>query len=148
MNDRNDRPCTGLDFSSLYPSLIRAYNLSPEKIVLDDDYAEELRKKGYVLYEINFPYGYENQPDDQKEQIHGYSVRHVPHKEVGEDGKVTWTYEGMGIYPFILDDLFNKRKVMKKQMEHYAHPKEWIEGIMKNQSLNLWAKMPRNNANS
>ena len=28
------RPVTGLDFASLYPSLIMAYNLSPEKIIL------------------------------------------------------------------------------------------------------------------
>ena len=142
MNDRNDRPCTGLDFSSLYPSLIRAYNLSPEKIVLDDKYAEELRKKGYVLHEINFPYGYKNQTDDQKEQIHGYSVRHVPKKEIGPDGKPKWTYEGMGIYPFILDDLFNKRKMVKKQMEHYAHPKEWIEGIMKKAEFTALGENP------
>jgi DNA polymerase elongation subunit (family B) len=131
MNDKSDRPCTGLDFSSLYPRLICTYNLSPEKIVLTDERAAELRKKGYVLHEINFHYGFDNQTDDQKEHIHGYSVRHVPKKEV-KDGKATWTYEGMGIYPSILDELFNKRKVLKKQMGHYTHPKEWIEGMMKN----------------
>ena len=29
---KNKRPVTGLDFASLYPSLIMAYNLSPEKL--------------------------------------------------------------------------------------------------------------------
>ncbi|CAI2197585.1 8198_t:CDS:2, partial [Funneliformis geosporum] len=28
------RPVTGLDFASLYPSFIMAYNLSPDKIIL------------------------------------------------------------------------------------------------------------------
>ena len=30
----NKRPVTGLDFASLYPSLIMTYNLSPDKIIL------------------------------------------------------------------------------------------------------------------
>ena len=30
----NRRPVTGLDFASLYPSLIITYNLSPDKIIL------------------------------------------------------------------------------------------------------------------
>ena len=135
LDDRCDRPCTGLDFSSLYPSLIRAYNLSPEKIVLDDKYAEELRVKGYVLHEINFRYGYDNQAEEDKELIHGYSVRHIPKKEIGKNGKATWTYDGMGIYPYILDDLFNKRKVVKGRQDHYGHPKEWMEGVMKDKNF-------------
>ncbi len=135
IDDRSDRPCTGLDFSSLYPSLIRAYNLSPEKIVLSDKYAEELRAKGYVLHEINFRYGFDNQAEEDKELIHGYSVRHVPKKEIGKNGKATWTYDGMGIYPYILDDLFNKRKVVKGRQDHYGHPKEWMEGVMKDKNF-------------
>jgi len=31
---KNRRPVTGLDFASLYLSLIMTYNLSPDKIIL------------------------------------------------------------------------------------------------------------------
>ncbi len=39
------RPVTGLNFASLYPSLIMAYNLSPDKIILihgEADIAEKM----------------------------------------------------------------------------------------------------------
>jgi 2-polyprenyl-3-methyl-5-hydroxy-6-metoxy-1,4-benzoquinol methylase len=47
---------TGLDFSSLYPSLIMAYNLSPEKIILNKEVADKFRELGYTVYNIEFPY--------------------------------------------------------------------------------------------
>ncbi|RIA89708.1 DNA polymerase family B-domain-containing protein [Glomus cerebriforme] len=52
----NKRPVTGLDFTSLYPSLIMAYNLSPEKLILSHEEANNICEKGNELYEIKFPF--------------------------------------------------------------------------------------------
>ena len=49
----NQRPVTGLDFASLYPSLIMTDNLSPEKIVLMREDYERYRNR-YDLHEIKF----------------------------------------------------------------------------------------------
>ncbi|PKY46318.1 hypothetical protein RhiirA4_420551 [Rhizophagus irregularis] len=48
----NKRHVTGLDFASLYPSLIMAYNLSPEKLILSHEEADNVHEKGNELYEI------------------------------------------------------------------------------------------------
>ncbi|CAB5301529.1 unnamed protein product [Rhizophagus irregularis] len=52
----NRRPVTGLDFVSLYPSLIMTYNLSPDKIILSRERAESLKESGKKLHEINFQF--------------------------------------------------------------------------------------------
>ena len=52
----NKRPVTGLDFASLYPSLIMAYNFSPEKLILSREEADNVCEKGNELYEIKFPF--------------------------------------------------------------------------------------------
>ncbi|RIB21397.1 DNA polymerase family B-domain-containing protein [Gigaspora rosea] len=48
------RPVTGLDFASLYPSLIMAYNLFPEKIILNEEEADIAQKNGNNLHKIEF----------------------------------------------------------------------------------------------
>src|SRR3954454_20863720 len=40
----NRRPVTGLDFASLYPSLIMTYNLSPDKIILSQKHVESVEQ--------------------------------------------------------------------------------------------------------
>ena len=50
---KNKHPVTGLDFASLYPSLIMTYNLSPDKIILSRERAEQSGKK---LHEISFKF--------------------------------------------------------------------------------------------
>ncbi|CAI2195847.1 1284_t:CDS:10, partial [Funneliformis geosporum] len=57
---KNKHPVTGLDFTSLYPSLIITYNLSSDKIILSQKYAESLRDSGKILYEINFKFNGNN----------------------------------------------------------------------------------------
>ena len=42
----NKRPVTGLDFASLYPSLIMTYNLSPDKIILSREEAINVSDSG------------------------------------------------------------------------------------------------------
>ena len=64
----NRRPVTGLDFASLYPSLIMTYNLSPDKIILSRKHAESLRDSGKTLHEINFKFNGNN--------ILAWSIRH------------------------------------------------------------------------
>ncbi|CAI2201201.1 11471_t:CDS:1, partial [Funneliformis geosporum] len=50
------RPVTGLDFASLYLSLIMAYNLSPDKIILTHGEADIAEKNGNILHKIEFPF--------------------------------------------------------------------------------------------
>jgi DNA polymerase elongation subunit (family B) len=160
--DEHDRPCTGLDFSSLYPSLIMTYNLSPEKVVLDRTEMERLRKLGYEFIEVNFKYGLKDQPEDSKETIlawivqHNHPARKILADEVAraklidekqwhkhmrrevvdkvkkmykETTLEQWHSYGMGIYPFILKNLFDKRSKVKKLMEHFSEPKEFMDKI-------------------
>ena len=54
LTDKMGRPITGLDFSSLYPSLIMVYNLSPECMIIDDIYALHLFRKGIKLNKISY----------------------------------------------------------------------------------------------
>ncbi|PKK58841.1 DNA/RNA polymerase [Rhizophagus irregularis] len=64
----NKRPVTGLDFVSLYFSLIMAYNLSPEKLILRREEAVNVHEKGNELYEIKFPFN--------GRILNAWSVRH------------------------------------------------------------------------
>ncbi len=62
------RPVTGLDFASLYPSLIMAYNLSPEKFIFNPEEAVIIKNNGNTLHEISFPFN--------KRTIQAWCVRH------------------------------------------------------------------------
>src|SRR3954471_582860 len=52
----NRRPVTGLDFASLYPSIIMAYNLSPEKFIFDPKDADIAQNNGNDLHKIEFKF--------------------------------------------------------------------------------------------
>lgn len=103
----NTRPVTGLDFASLYPSLIRTYNFSPECIVNTKERADELEKKGHRLQHIKFP-------GPGGEDIEGWTVWH------DNDPKKT------GIYALILGELFDSRKSMKAEIKPFAEKMEHI----------------------
>jgi len=102
-----DRPVTGLDFSSLYPSLIMAYNLSSEKVILDPSDADALRAAGRDLHEINFPFN--------GRDVRAWTVRHGNRPE------------DMGLYGSVLIDLFNKRAELKTVLGAHAAVKEVVE---------------------
>lgn len=107
-------PVTALDYSSLYPSLIMTYNLSPEYLITDFDYKEKLKEK-YDIHDIEFVYNYEDFEGTLKSKIvKGWTVRH------NNDHK-------FGLYPEILKDLFRQRSEMKKSLAIYKEKKEHME---------------------
>ena len=89
-----DRPITGLDFSSLYPSIMMAYNLSLEKITRDPAVAAWLRAAGHALHPIEF--------DFLGKPHRGWCIRH----NNDEPAK--------GLFPMVMDTLFARRSGLKK----------------------------------
>jgi DNA polymerase elongation subunit (family B) len=109
------RPITGLDFSSLYPSLIRAYNFSPEFCILDKKQAQEVAETGQRITKVDFDF-------HGKRKV-AYFIWHNNKYNPDEPGFQ------FGVYPYILDDLFKKRAVLKKAMKKFVHRKEEIEAM-------------------
>lgn len=104
------RPITGLDFSSLYPSLMMTYNLSPEYIIKDIKEAKEAMNDGHTLHKIKFMFN--------NKWVRGWSIRHDNKLDVNDkDCK-------FGIYPMILKDLFDSRSLLKKRLQKWEHEKE------------------------
>lgn len=103
-----DRPCTGLDFASLYPSLIMAYNLSPETFVESEARAAELMAQGLKLHPVTFEF--------LGRPVVGWFVRYSAE-------------EHMGVYPFILNELFEKRAAMKKRQAELELIQEHMETL-------------------
>ncbi|GES94266.1 DNA polymerase family B-domain-containing protein [Rhizophagus clarus] len=98
------RPVTGLDFASLYPSLIMTYNLSPEKIILTHGEAVNVRKNGNILHKIEFPFN--------GRTVQAWSVSHDNQSEK------------KGLYPIVLEDLYNKRVELKAQLAQLGKKKK------------------------
>src|SRR4051794_26793224 len=68
-----ERPVTGLDFASLYPSLIMTYNFFSEKFILSSKDADIAQKNGNSLHEISFSFN--------KHDIHTWCIRYNNHLE-------------------------------------------------------------------
>jgi hypothetical protein len=117
-------PVTALDYSSLYPSLIMAYNLSPEYLITDYNYKEQMKEK-YDIHDIDFVYNYEDfEGNANSKNIRGWTVRH------NNDHK-------FGLYPEILSDLFRQRAEMKKSLIIYKEKKEHMEKEYSDRPLEL-----------
>jgi DNA polymerase elongation subunit (family B) len=117
VNEENKYPISGLDFSSLYPSIIMTYNLSPEYMVFTERDEKALRKEGHELHKIEFMFN-----DDP--QI-AWSIRHDTFD--GEKLLPDKKENKFGLYPHILKKLFDKRSGMKKGMKVLAKRKEVME---------------------
>lgn len=85
---KNGRPVTEFDFVSLYPSLIMAYNLSSEKIILKQEEADIVEENGNKLHKIEFSFN--------GCTFCAWSVWYNNY------------FEKKGLYPTVLEDLFNK----------------------------------------
>lgn len=66
-------PIVGLDFASLYPSLIITYNLSNDKRVATKEEADRLREMGYTIHEIDMMC---LDPEKREVPVRGWVVRH------------------------------------------------------------------------
>jgi DNA polymerase elongation subunit (family B) len=104
------RPVTGLDFASLYPSLIMAYNLSPDKIILTNREADIAQNNGNILHKIEFPFNNRN--------VKAWTVRHNNQ------------FEKKGLYPIILEVLFNKRVELKAHLALLEKKKRQLEKMI------------------
>lgn len=107
--EENGRPIIGLDFSSLYPSIIRAYNFSPDYCVKDKKLAMKLAETNKII-KVDFIFA--------GKRCVGYFVWHDNNID---PAKPNFKF---GVYPYILDSLFNKRKMLKKPMTEAKHKKE------------------------
>lgn len=138
-NEKTDRPLTGLDFSSLYPNICITYNLSREKCIFTKKRMKEVLKKlkekypdkrdEELIHHVKFRYGLDGQKEEEKELIEGWFVRHIPvYTTDPETKKRTYTdYEGMGLYPSILLQLYKERQIVKKLQDYWAIPMEFME---------------------
>ncbi|CAG8748300.1 20648_t:CDS:2, partial [Rhizophagus irregularis] len=103
----NRRPVTGLDFTSLYPSLIMTYNLSPDKIILSRERAESLKESGKKLHEINFQFN--------GHDVLAWSIEHENQAEM------------KGLYPKVLEELLIRRNSLKRRLAPLKDKKEELE---------------------
>jgi hypothetical protein len=123
--NQTGRPITGLDYSSLYPSLMMTYNLSPEYMLIDYHEANRLNKlklpdgtKKYNFHKVKFPFN--------NGIIRGWSVRH--------DNKLDASSPDFrfGLFPSVLKELFDARSVLKNGpsgLEYYKQHMEKIRDI-------------------
>lgn len=101
----NRRPIAGLDFASLYPSVMMDGNLSLEKMCKDEELVRRLRDKGIKVKEHTAEY----------------------------EGKPLKTYsvcDEIGLYPKILIDLKNKRKKIKAIQLDMMYVLELVELVL------------------
>ncbi|PKY47853.1 ribonuclease H-like protein [Rhizophagus irregularis] len=101
---RVEKTSDGTRFCLVIPSLIMAYNLSPEKIITSEAEADIMQKNGCELHKIEFPFN--------NRVVRAWSVRH--------SNKV----EKKGLFPVVLEELFNKRAELKTQLASLGKRKE------------------------
>ena len=107
-----DQPIPVLDFNSLYPSNMIAYNLSPDTLV----YVKNYDTNGRLLN----PECVKNYKDYQIDEV-GYDIKNDAGEVVGRQvcGYVqpTDNLQTIGLLPLTLDLLLKKRKETRKRME-------------------------------
>ncbi len=109
--NRNQYPISGLDFASLYPSIIMTYNISPEKLIVDADYAKQLEAMGHTLLHLSFPFN--------GKPLNAWFVRH-------NNDESQYSVCGK-----LLIELFNRRASIKKVLKHFSETIYEMEQEMK-----------------
>lgn len=144
LKESTGRPITGLDFSSLYPSLIMTYNLSPEytialetcnkSIITVKNKVAQAQTAGHNIKRIKFEYG------EQKTDVFGFFIQHENQFPTTDDGKPNPNCK-FGVYPTILKELFDQRSVMKVPKEYYEILNEHLDKL--NDNNNKYNKIIR-----
>ena len=138
LKESTGRPITGLDFSSLYPSLIMTYNLSPEytismetcgnSITTIKNKVAQAQQAGHRIKRVKFEYG------EQKREIFGFFIQHddqfpvIDDKKHPDFGKKNPNCK-FGVYPSILKELFDQRSIMKVPKEYYEILNEYLDKL-------------------
>lgn len=116
-----EQPISVLDFNSLYPSNMIAFNLSPDTLVYVKHFnadgkkikqegpdPEEYRKQGYIIDEVSYDV-YADDDDDHVKPTGRVTCGFVQHNEADK--------RTLGFIPLTLDILLKKRKETRKIME-------------------------------
>ena len=119
--EHTGRPIAGFDFSSLYPSIIRTYNFSPEKCIIRDTIkktkalARHMLEQDVNLHPVSFTFC-----DIERRAYF------IAHENKFDEKAPDFNF---GVYPYILDMLFNKRDRIKKQMKEFGFLVEEINKL-------------------
>ena len=107
-----DQPIPVLDFNSLYPSNMIAFNLSPDTLVYVKKYDERGKKVG------------QEGPDGDDLKAKGYVIDEISYDSHDPEGRTTCGFvqptsdpRTVGMLPLTLDILLKKRKETRKLME-------------------------------
>lgn len=112
------RPITGLDFASLYPSIIMSYNISPEYIIKDRGFAKHVYKTfNYPLRKVEFKYA----GTDHTAWI-------IQHENIFDSADKNYKF---GVLPTILKKLFDARTQLKKNPKGLSYWSERRELLKK-----------------
>lgn len=109
------RPNTGVDFMSLYPSLMMAFNISADTVVLTREHADQLIAAGYDLYPLTpFPYEKGAKKGD-KTNIHmvgsGWFVKHNGIVNPKKDKRIIIRYDKYITYQIVKDNIDQTVKI-------------------------------------
>lgn len=107
-----DSPVTGLDYASLYPSLIRTYNFSLEMYLSSEEEANYYESRGEKVHRVSFPFG--------GREVKGWFIQHQNRPEK------------IGLFPRALADLFNKRNAMKAVLKPLEANIEQFQSLINN----------------
>lgn len=107
----NEVPTIALDFSSLYPSIMRALWISSETYIDDRVKADRCREIGYDVFDYNLEWSYEVKNEAKGTVETRYVKKDVFYIRKNPDGS-----NCRGVYPLVLEFLINTRKMYKKKM--------------------------------
>jgi DNA polymerase elongation subunit (family B) len=146
----NDKPNSGIDFNSLYPSIAMCFNYSPEKWIHSEKAAIALSKRIdrrtgnlHKIREVSFNYcipGTAPEAIRPEEKIRAWFVQHESVLETADkDGKLPLDelglrrikfHAGMSIYSFVLKRGFDIRVGLKGILKQWGEPYEFLRKLV------------------